>query len=385
MTNALIIGGGIAGAVTALALKKAGITPTVYEAYPTGADDVGAFLTIMNNGLDALRAVEAHQPVIDNSFAANAVENFDADGELVDRQIIGDDVDINGPRTLTRATLYRVLHGEVARRGVDIVHGKRLVAAETNQTGRVVARFADGTEVEGDFLIGADGIHSATRSIIDSEAPRPRYAGLNIAYGYAHGDHLPAAANSYRMIFGKEAFFGYTTEPGGQTYWFARLPGAELTAEQIAQTTPDQSKRRLIDAFACDKTPAAQIVEATGEAIFLSNAYDVPETPNWHAASMVVVGDAAHAASPAAGQGASMAIEDSVILAKCLRDLPDARQAFQTFEGHRRERVERLVAASAQQGTRSTKGPVKQESREWLYRHHIDWDAPMTAEPNSAP
>lgn len=81
----------------------------------------------------------------------------------------------------------------------------------------------------------------------------------------------------------------------------------------------------------------------------------------------VLVGDAAHAASPAAGQGASMALEDSAILAKCLRDLPDTQQAFTTYERHRRQRVERLVAISAAQGTRSTRA----ESREWLYRHHI--------------
>src|SRR4051794_38046203 len=72
MTHALIIGGGIAGTVTAMALRKAGIDSTVYEAYRTGADDIGAFLTIMSNGLDALRAVDADGTLEDNSFPVSS-------------------------------------------------------------------------------------------------------------------------------------------------------------------------------------------------------------------------------------------------------------------------------------------------------------------------
>jgi 2-polyprenyl-6-methoxyphenol hydroxylase-like FAD-dependent oxidoreductase len=370
VTHALIIGGGIAGAVTAMALKKAGITATVYEAYPVGADDIGAFLTIMNNGVDALRAIDAHHTVIENSFPANTIEFYSAGGEHHGSQVIGDGADVNGPRTLTRATLYRALHDEAAHRGIQLAHGKRLMDATTEPDGRVVASFADGTRAEGNLLIGADGLHSATRSIIDPDAPGPRYAGLNVAYGYAHDSSLPAAANSYRMIEGSQGFFGYTTAPDGETWWFARLAGPELTKSQIADTSPEQVKQRLADTFANDDTPASRIVHATGDTIFMSNAYDVPATPVWHAGSMVLVGDAAHAASPAAGQGASMALEDSVILAKCLRDVPDIQQAFRSYERLRRGRVERLVAASAAQGTRATRS----ESREWLYRHHINWD-----------
>lgn len=71
MTHALIAGGGIAGAVTAMALRKAGISSTVHEAYPTGADDVGAFLVLFGNGLEALRTIGAQQAVVDASFPAD--------------------------------------------------------------------------------------------------------------------------------------------------------------------------------------------------------------------------------------------------------------------------------------------------------------------------
>jgi FAD-dependent urate hydroxylase len=107
----------------------------------------------------------------------------------------------------------------------------------------------------------------------------------------------------------------------------------------------------------------------------------------------VIIGDAAHATSPASGQGASMAIEDAVELARCLRDLPvDA--ALPAFEGMRRERVERVVAQGARTSDQKAAGPVARVFRDaflpiflkraagkgsgsvaWLHQYSIDWDA----------
>jgi len=108
---------------------------------------------------------------------------------------------------------------------------------------------------------------------------------------------------------------------------------------------------------------------------------------------MVIIGDAAHAPSPTSGQGASMAAEDAVVLAKSLRDLPDVPQALAAYEGLRRKRVERIVAQGARTSSSKTPGPagrvlrdlllpvvfkflVTDRSQAWIYRHHIDWDAP---------
>jgi 2-polyprenyl-6-methoxyphenol hydroxylase-like FAD-dependent oxidoreductase len=80
--------------------------------------------------------------------------------------------------TLKRARLSRVLEDEALRRGVRIEFDKRLASAVETDNGRVIARFSDGKEAEGDLLIGADGIHSVTRQFIDPAAPHPRYVGL---------------------------------------------------------------------------------------------------------------------------------------------------------------------------------------------------------------
>jgi len=116
----------------------------------------------------------------------------------------------------------------------------------------------------------------------------------------------------------------------------------------------------------------------------------MPRVPAWHRGPMVIIGDAAHAASPSSGQGASMAIEDALVLAKCLRDSPDASTAFATFESLRRPRVERVVALGARSSSNKAPGPVgrvardllmpffvklfARQSQDWLFGHHINWE-----------
>ncbi|MEW2386301.1 FAD-dependent oxidoreductase [Micromonospora sp. NPDC047707] len=354
MTKALIVGAGIAGAATAIALRRVGIDSVVYERHPVGGGDGGAFLTVMSNGMAALRSIDVQRPVVENSFPARSVEIFNAAGEHLDHRFIAADDD--GPRTLARARLCQVLQAEAVARGVRIEHGKRLVAGELLPGGGVGVSFADGSRAEGDLLVGADGIRSVTRGLIDPSAPRPRYTGHSVVYGYAPAAPAATSPDAYHMIFGTQAFFGYTTPPDGRTWWFARLPGIESDAAERMTVTVSEWKRRVQQAFLDDRVPVDAIVEATGDDVVGGDSYDIPTTRRWHNGSMVVVGDAAHAASPAAAQGASMALEDAVALATCLRDTHDVAEAFTVFEASRREPAEATVAASADMSRRRRPG-----------------------------
>ncbi|WP_432108548.1 FAD-dependent monooxygenase [Streptomyces sp. AA1529] len=391
--HALIIGGGIAGAMTAMSLHRAGISSTVHEAYPSGADDAGAFLVLFHNGLEALRTVDAHRAVLDVSFPAERVEMLAHTGDSVGVRPVAGGTGTTGalgPRTLRRATLHRALHDEAIRRSVTIEHGKRLVSADTAPDGRVTARFDDGSCAEGDLLIGADGLHSVTRTLIDPGAPAPRHTGQITVCGYTP-EVPPEAApppGTYRMIQGRRAFLGCTAAPDGEVWWFANTPGGERDREELATGTPAESARwrdHVVSLFSEDASPAAEIVRGSG-GIVATNAYDMARTPVWHRASMVVLGDAAHAAAPNAAQGASMAIEDSVVLAKCLRDLPGVSEAFTRFESLRRNRVEAVVERSARLNDRVVPRPAETRPRarrdddsgsDWLLDYRIDWDAPV--------
>ncbi|MDP9615327.1 MULTISPECIES: FAD-dependent monooxygenase [Streptomyces] len=394
MTTALIIGGGIAGTVTAMALRKAGIDAVVYEAYPTDATDAGAFLVVAANGLEALRTIDAHGPVLENSFPADRVDFISNTGKrLGDRPTSGSGDGGLGSVTLKRATLARVLREEALRRGVRIEHGKRLLAVHTSPDGRIVGSFADGGRAVGDVLIGADGIHSLIRRLIDAGAPRPRYTGQHTVCGYTRDADSPPALDAYTMIFGKQAFFGCTTAPDGEVWWFCNAPAEEMSRAELAAVTAEQWRERLLTLFAEDNTPAADLVRATGDSIVATAAYDIVSTPTWSEEGMVIVGDAAHACAPNAAQGASMAIEDGVVLAKCLRDLRSPRPAFAAYEALRRERVEKVAAASAGMARRMAPGPVARALRDvtmprkldragggapdWLTGYRIDWDEPV--------
>jgi len=391
--KALVIGGGVAGPVAAMALRQTGIDSVVYEAYAGGADDAGAFLTFASNGLDALRAIDAHHLVLDEGFPTPRMTIQSGTGKHLGDVPNGRTLpDGTVCQTLKRADLYRALRDEAVRRGARLEYGKRLVDAETTSDGGVAARFEDGTEAEGDLLVGADGIHSRTRRIIDPAAPGARYIPVLNIGGYASGVRVPAEPGTFRMVFGKRAFFGYAVHPSGDVWWFANPPCAdEPTGKELAAISTEQWRKMLTDLFAGDATPAADIIRATPVELSGWATHDLPSVPRWHRGSMIIIGDAAHATAPSSGQGASMAIEDAVVLARCLRDRPDIPQAFVAYEQLRRTRVERIVAHGARTSNSKAAGPVARVLRDlmmpailkrvanggslaWMHDYHIDWN-----------
>ena len=394
----LIIGGGIAGPVAAMALRRAGIEAVVYEAYAGGADEAGAFLTFASNGLDALRAIDAHRLVLAEGFPTPRMEIQSGTGKhLGTVPNSGTLPDGTVSQTLRRADLYRALRDEAVRRGVRVEYGKRLVDAKTTPDGGVVARFEDGTESQGEFLIGADGLHSRTRRIIDPSAPRARYVPVLNIGGYARGVRVKAEPGTFRMVFGRRAFFGYAVHPSGEVWWFANPPRAdEPDGEELAGTTTEQWRGMLTDLYAGDASPAVDIIRATPGRLAGWATHDLPSVPAWHRGAMIIIGDAAHATAPSSGQGASMAVEDAVVLARCLRDLPDTRDAFAAYEKLRRGRVERIVAHGARTSNSKAAGPVGRVLRDlllpvilkrvagggslaWMHDHHISWDQEVAA------
>lgn len=350
--NAIVIGGGIAGPATAMALQKAGIDAVVYEAHPAGADGVGAFLTVASNGIDALRVLGADEAALADAFPTPAMRLRSHTGKLLGSVRTGRK-DGMVSRTLRRADLYRALHDEALSRGIAIEHGKRLVDAVETSDG-VRAAFADGSSEEADVLIGCDGVHSTVRGSIDRAAPVPRYAGLLSTGGYARGVDAGAEPGTYEMVFGRQAFFGYVVAPGGEVWWFANLPGRGEPARGVETDL----RGELLELFAGDRGPALELIRATGEIMPATAVHSIPRLPVWHTDRMVVTGDAAHAPSPTSGQGASLAIEDALVLARSLRDEGDVPAALARFEALRRPRVERIIKAADRMNSNKAPGPI---------------------------
>jgi FAD-dependent urate hydroxylase len=410
--RALVIGTGVAGTVAALALHKVGFEAQIFEAYDRSAGLThGVYLTVAVNGIDALRAVDAHDLVLAKGFPSTEITFFSGTGRRLGAIPLGPQrPDGLVTHTIRRSDLYGGLDEEVRRRKIPVHHGKRLVNAENLPDGRVRAVFADGTSAEGDLLIGADGVHSATRSLIDPANPGPRYTGLGntggfTANGFTSNGYTSNIAGlvgdgkaDYVMIWGRNCFFGYTVSPSGEVWWFANPPSkAEVPAGDAGGRA--DVRQRLLTLLAPDRTPGADLVRATTGPIPLTNQYDLPRVPTWRTDRMVLIGDAAHAVAPASGQGASLAAEDAVVLARALRDSTSIVDGLTRYEENRRERVERVVAWGSSMNNTKKQGlvgrvlrdvalpfilkkaarPEELRSMAWLFDHHVELEASSTS------
>ncbi|MFF5310247.1 FAD-dependent oxidoreductase [Streptomyces massasporeus] len=345
MGRLLVIGGGAAGTAAALALHKAGFDVAVHEAHPDAAEDIGAFLTLASNGMRALAQIDATAAVTALGFPLTGMRMLDGSGTERAARPLGEAEDpALRYRCLRRGDLNTALQAEAARRGIPVRHGARLVSVDEGPDS-VTAHFADGATATADLLIGADGLNSTVRRTIAPTA-RPRYAGERVFYGRTTDAPRPAATGVITFIRGRSVAFGHTSSPEGETCWFARVAGDPLTPEEIARGTAGRHRDLLVPLLREDATPAAGIVAATADDILVTNATELPRGMPWRSARCLLIGDAAHAASPATGQGASMALEDAVVLAKALRDAPDPDTALTTYETLRRPRVEHNITVS---------------------------------------
>lgn len=395
--SVIVVGGGIAGPVAAIALQRAGLTPVLHEAYEQGADDRGAWLTVAVNGLTALRDLDLDPGVLlAAGFATPVMTMHNSAGRpLADLPLGGPTADGTTSTTIRRADLYAALRAEAQRRGIAVHHGKRLVGVERGSEG-VTATFADGSCVTGELLVGADGLHSRTREVLNPGGPGPRYLGLLNAAGRAPAGvdtGFEAAPGVFHMAFGRRCFLGWTTAPDGSTWWFANPPQRDTpTRAELGGWEPARWRAHLLELFAGDALPATALIEATDEIHGPWGTYDLPRVPVWRDERIVLVGDAAHAASPSSGQGAAMAIEDAVTLGRCLRRAPDVPEALAAYERLRRGRVEKVVAYGRRSGSPKIAGPIgaavrdlmlpavlrmlyrKGNPQAWILDHRIDDD-----------
>jgi 2-polyprenyl-6-methoxyphenol hydroxylase-like FAD-dependent oxidoreductase len=393
LTQVMVIGGGIAGPAAALSLHKAGFEVTVYEAHPDTGADIGAFLTLADNGMRALAQIGAAETVAGIGFPVTRMNVLDDTGaELVDVPLGEDEDPLTCYRCLRRAELASVLRQELRRREIPLRHSARLVGITEDAAG-ITAGFADGKSATGDLLVGADGLHSAVRSCLDP-ATGPGYAGQRVFYGYATRARPLGERDRITMVRGSGAAFAWLTSPAGETFWFARVPGPPSAAEHGPKTAA-RWRDALLPLLRPDATPAADIVEATGENLMVTDALHVSPGIRWRSGRAILIGDAAHAAAPATGQGASMALEDAVVLAKALRDSDTQAAGLERYEQHRRPRVERNIEVSAQLTANRLAGPTPsavgnaalagQDRRpprtDPGLRETLDWHTPLPAQP----
>jgi 2-polyprenyl-6-methoxyphenol hydroxylase-like FAD-dependent oxidoreductase len=268
------------------------------------------------------------------------------------------------PRQLIdRGALHRILRDGAEQAGVQIHDAKKLVRIDEHPD-VATAHFADGSSASADVLIGADGVHSTVRSRIDPDAPGARYLGLLGFEGIAEdaSDTAALAPGAMTFAFGRRAYYLYWKRPDGRIGWGANLPSPQyLTLIQARDVPADYWLHTLRTAYANDVPGARLAAETTSDTLqAVGGLHIMPPVPHWHRGRMVLVGDAVHAPSNSTGQGASLAMESAIQLARCLRDMPDTASAFDTYERLRRPRVEKIAARGARISHAKAPGPIAQ-------------------------
>ena len=391
--KALIVGGGVAGPATALALHGVGIDSLVLEGRPADAMAEGSYLTLAPNGVHALAELGVLAEAGAVGFPTRRNDLVAANGRPLGSVTLGEPLADGTPAlTCSRPALAGLLAAACRGRGIEVRYAARVASARETADG-VEVTLEDGSREAADLLVGADGVRSRVRGTIDPLAPEGRYVGLTNFGGVTRrtplAHELPDEA--WHFVFGRKAFFGAHRTPAGDVVWFANVPRSPIGADERARTTHEQWRNWLVGLFDGDAGPAARLI-ADGELELAGDStYDLGRVPLWHRGRMLVIGDAAHAPAPSSGQGASMALEDAVELARCLRDLPP-QGAFAAYERARRDRVERVIAMAARTNQAKAAGPVAAKFRDllmpfflekfggpdktaWQYTYRIDWEA----------
>jgi 2-polyprenyl-6-methoxyphenol hydroxylase-like FAD-dependent oxidoreductase len=402
--RAIVVGGGVAGPAVALFLDRAGIAATVFEAREAGQPLGGGF-GLAPNGMHVLAALGLAGDAVRRGSPVAEYRFRNASGRVLAGYPLRSVQRFGQPMVgLRRPVLQDLLSQALRRRGIAVESGRRLVGVEQDARG-VVARFADGSAAAGDFLVGADGIHSAARRSVLPEGPGASYTGLVGVGAIVPRALVPAVSDrdvaGMTFTYGAGGFFGYCGGGEGQAMWWSNLPrSAPYTREELAAPA-DATQAELLARYGAYHEPIPSLIRATPDP-FRLNVFDVPPLPAWHRGRVVLVGDAAHAVSPNAGQGASLALEDAMYLARLLRDAPAGAGAagyaavFSRFEGDRKPRVERIVAEGRRRGAdKQLVGPFQERIRElllavflnlfgprgddWLHRYRVDWNGAAPA------
>ncbi len=331
-----ILGAGIAGLSTAIALKKIGIHAQVFEAAPE-FKPLGAGLLLAANAVQAYRKIGISKKIIARGRALPLFEILDDSGcriSHIDAAAIQQKYGVHN-FAIHRADLHEVLLEQLAPG--QLQYGKRATGCLPGPNGMQEVRFADGSSHHTDFLIVADGIHSAIRRQLLPGAVE-RYAGYTCwrAVIEAGGINQTSATETW----GAAGRFGIVPLTGERIYWFACV-----NAPKNDPALRDFCVADLQRVFGNFHEPIPAILAQTRDADLIWNdIVDLKPIPRFAFGNILLLGDAAHATTPNMGQGACQAIEDAVVLADELKNqTADPAAAFRAFEQRRLKRTHFIV------------------------------------------
>lgn len=346
--SVLVIGGGIGGLSTAIALRGADYDVSVVEIKADLHSSVyGVGIIQPVNALRALDAIGCARACLEAGYSTTAWgQILDVDGNLVGQmpgaRIQGSDLPpMNG---LTRPQLHKILTDQAAGAGVTIEYDKTFTELLDGPAG-VEVSYNDGTSNVVDIVVGADGVYSKVRPYVLGEL-KPAYIGQS-----AFRLNIPREPEIDRIILqhGPEGVAGFVPIGPELAYVFYNSTwpeGRRLDQDKMA----DELRERLAPFGGLAGRVRDKYVDDPSQIVFRPEEWLIAPEP-WHKGRIVLIGDAVHAVTPHLGQGAAQAIEDGIVLAECLSRAGEPghggiEEAFRRYTGRRYERCKLIVESS---------------------------------------
>lgn len=334
----LVIGGGIGGLTAGIALRKKGFDVEIIERDPEWSV-YGVGIIQQNNVVRAVAELGVIDDYVEAGFGFDHVKIFLPNGTEV-AHVPTPPLTEKYPASvgIGRPALQQVLGDRAKKSGANIRLG--LTATTINDTGTCVdVTFSDGSNESYDLVIGADGLYSQTRDFLFPEAKKPEFTGQSVwRYNFKRHEDVKGlwAYNGTPGVglvpMTEDLMYMYvtTSEPGQP-----RIPHEQLASQMRERLTPPSP---LLQELAKEITDNDGVVYRPLEWLML-------EGP-WHKGRIVLLGDAVHGTTPHLGQGAGLAIEDSLVIADELSKASTPEGAFQNYRTRRFDRCDYIVKNS---------------------------------------
>jgi 2-polyprenyl-6-methoxyphenol hydroxylase-like FAD-dependent oxidoreductase len=342
VSTVLVVGGGITGSMLALALAQRGVRADLVEISPDW-HGVGHGITVQGNALAALEKVGVLDEVMARGVPFNQMRMLRADGSLIAEVPTPHTGGEHLPATLgaLRADLQAVLCEHVYRAGVNVRLGLS-VKALAQDAEQAHVDFTDGSSGSYDLVVGADGIRSATRSLLGITT-QPQPSGMSIWRVVAQ---RPAEMDCAEVYYGGPRYkAGYSPTSADRCY--AYILDEDRTRDDFGDGPAWQLMYERSEGYGGTWGKIRQTIGADSDVSHTRIEWLLVEDP-WYRGRAIVIGDAAHACPPLIAQGAAMCAEDAVVLAELVAGDAPLGQALAAFMARRMPRVEIVVRNSLQ-------------------------------------
>lgn len=336
-----IIGGGIAGLTTAIALQQIGVSCTIYESAPA-LKPVGAGIVLAGNALKAFEKLGLKPAILAKGRLLKTFSILDQKGKIITRtnsaaiheKYASDNFSIH------RADLHQVLRDQLPP---ENLHLNKVFLSFEKAGDKIILHFKDSEPEETNYLLACDGIHSVIRTSLLPQAT-PRFAGYTCWRAVVNMPHL--TLNEATETWGITGRFGIVPLPSGKIYFFACLPTLSNNTDLKKYSIAD-----LLDSFKNFHSPIPEVLtHALHEQLICNNICDLKPLKHFAYRNILLLGDAAHATTPNMGQGACQAIEDAVILNLEWQKGGLIEDVFRRFEKRRLERTRFISTQSRRIG-----------------------------------